>query len=336
VRALHARGADAPTQALTPQAPPRPSPPRQGANAAGRDALAELFPALPALRWVHSASAGVNHLLFPALASAAHITLTNARGVYSASLAEWALFAAAYFAKDLPRLRAQQADARWEPYDVRPPFCAMPIRTRNTRTSVTSRCPRTPIRTQVEELRGRTLGVVGFGDIGRAAARLARAYGMRVLALRRTAPARPDPDAPCDEVFPPERLHDLMAASDYVVMATPLTPETTKLVDRAAIGAMRRRGVFINLGRGPCVEEQALIEALQAGAIRGAALDVFEVEPLPRSSPLWALPNALLSPHCADRTADFQADAMRAFAANAARYVAGQALESVVDKAAGY
>jgi phosphoglycerate dehydrogenase-like enzyme len=110
--------------------------------------------------------------------------------------------------------------------------------------------------------------VVGFGDIGRAAARLARAYGMRVLALRRTPPAagRPDPDAPCDEAFPPERLHDLMAASDYVLMATPLTPETTKLIDGAAIGAMRKRGVFINLGRGPCVDEAALIECVARAA----------------------------------------------------------------------
>ena len=238
------------------------------------------------------------------MVAATDVTLTNARGVYSSSLAEWTLFACAYFAKDFPRMRAAQADARWAPYDV-------------------------------EELRGRTLGVVGFGDIGQAAARLAKAYGMRVVALRRST-APPAPDAPCDAVFPPEQLHALMGASDYVVMATPLTPATTKLVDAAAFGAMKRTGVFINVGRGPCVDEAALTAALQAGSIRGAALDVFEVEPLPASSALWALPNALLSPHCADRTADFQAAAMRAFVANAARYVERKPLDCVVDKAAGY
>jgi phosphoglycerate dehydrogenase-like enzyme len=185
---------------------------------------------------MHTASAGVNHVLFPALV-ASPVTLSNARGVYSHSLAEWTLFAAAYFAKDLPRLLAAKADARWAPYDV-------------------------------EELRGRTLGVVGFGDIGRAAARLARAYGMRVAALRRSA--QPDASLPYDDAYPPERLNDLMAASDYVVMATPLTPETTKLIGAAALGAMKPTGVFINIGRGPCVDEQALIECAAARCWRCA------------------------------------------------------------------
>ena len=202
----------------------------QGANAAGREALAELLPHLPALRWVHTASAGVNHLLCPALAAAREVVLTNARGVYSSSLAEWALFAAAYFAKDLPRMLAAKADARWAPYDV-------------------------------EELRGRTLGVVGFGDIGQATARLAQAYGMRVVATRRRA-APPETDAPCDEFYALDRLPALMAASDYVVMATPLTHETAKLISREAIAAMKPTGVFVNIGRGPCVDEAALIECV--------------------------------------------------------------------------
>ena len=196
--------------------------------AAGREALAELLPHLPALRWVHTASAGVNHLLCPALSAAHRVVLTNARGVYSSSLAEWALFAAAFFAKDLPRMLAAKADARWAPYDV-------------------------------EELRGRTLGVVGFGDIGQATARLAQAYGMRVVATRRRA-APPETDAPCDEFFALDRLPALMAASDYVVMATPLTHETAKLIGRDAIAAMKPTGVFVNIGRGPCVDEAALIE----------------------------------------------------------------------------
>ncbi len=117
---------------------------------------------------------------------------------------------------------------------------------------------------QVEELRGRTLGVVGFGDIGRAAARLAKAYGMRVLALRRSA-SPPEPDAPCDAYVSSDKLAELMGASDYIVMATPLTPQTTKLIDAAAIAAMKPTGVFINIGRGPCVDEAALIECVGVG-----------------------------------------------------------------------
>ena len=175
----------------------------------------------------------MNHLLCPALCDARHVTLTNARGVYSASLAEWALFACAYFAKDLPRLLRAQAGATWAPYDV-------------------------------EELRGRTLGVVGFGDIGQATARLAQAYGMRVVATRRRA-APPEPDTPCDQFYPLHHLPELMATSDYVVMATPLTPETTKLVGREAIAAMKPTGVFINIGRGPCVDEAALTECVTRG-----------------------------------------------------------------------
>jgi phosphoglycerate dehydrogenase-like enzyme len=191
---------------------------------------------LSSLRWVHTASAGVNHLLCPALSEAKGVALTNARGIYSGSLAEWALFACAYFAKDLPRLLAAQATATWAPYDV-------------------------------EELRGRTLGVVGFGDIGQATARLAQAYGMRVIATRRRA-APPEPGAPCDEFYALDRLPALMGASDYVVMATPLTPETTKLVSREAIAAMKPTGVFINIGRGPCVDEAALTECVRLLCMR--------------------------------------------------------------------
>jgi phosphoglycerate dehydrogenase-like enzyme len=125
----------------------------------------------------------------------------------------------------------------------------------------------------VEELRGRTLGIIGFGDIGRAAARLARAYGMRIAALRRGgAAATPDdPAAPCDEAVPPEHLAQLMGTSDYVLLATPLTPETVNIVDAAALAAMKRTGVFINLGRGPCVDEAALTACVAALLLRCCA-----------------------------------------------------------------
>ncbi|KAG2433121.1 hypothetical protein HYH02_012823 [Chlamydomonas schloesseri] len=277
-----------------------------GKNAGKRDDIRALWPRLTHLTWMHSASAGLEHLLFPELVEGP-VTLTNAKGVYSHSLAEYCLTACNWFAKDLPRLRRQQSEAKWEPYDV-------------------------------EELRGKTLGVVGYGDIGQACARLAKAFRMRVVALRRRTELSAEEKAAgvVERMYSPDQLDELMAASDYVVMATPHTPATDKMVGAAAIAAMRPHGVFINLGRGKCVDEKALIAALQAGRIRGAALDVFETEPLPADSPLWRLDNVLLSPHCADRTKEFQFESLEFFLENMGRFMAGQPLANVCDKRSGY
>eukprot|EP00197_Chlamydomonas_leiostraca_P013645 CAMPEP_0202860326 /NCGR_PEP_ID=MMETSP1391-20130828/2081_1 /ASSEMBLY_ACC=CAM_ASM_000867 /TAXON_ID=1034604 /ORGANISM="Chlamydomonas leiostraca, Strain SAG 11-49" /LENGTH=334 /DNA_ID=CAMNT_0049539481 /DNA_START=126 /DNA_END=1130 /DNA_ORIENTATION=- len=277
-----------------------------GARAAKREDLAALWPKLTGLQWMHSSSAGLEHLLFPALVEGP-VTLTNAKGVYSHSLAEYTLTACSWFAKDFPRLARAKAEARWEPYDV-------------------------------EELRGRTLGVIGFGDIGQACARLARAFKMKVVGLRRRTQLTPEEAAEniADKLYSPDQLHELMAVSDYVVMATPHTPQTDKMVNAAALAAMKPTGVFINVGRGKCVDEGALVEVLAAGNIRGAALDVFATEPLPPDSPLWRLPNVLMSPHCADRTKEFQYESLAFFVDNMGRYLAGQPLDNVCDKRAGY
>ncbi|KIY93109.1 hypothetical protein MNEG_14853 [Monoraphidium neglectum] len=255
---------------------------------------------------MHSSSAGLEHLLFPGLVESP-VVLTNAKGVYSHSLAEYSLTCCSWFAKDFPRLLAAKADRRWDPYDV-------------------------------EELRGKTMGVVGYGDIGQAAARLARAFRMRVVALRRRAELSEAEQAEgvLSAVYRPDQLGDLMAASDYVVVATPWTPETDKIISRAAIAAMKPSGVLVNVGRGKCVDEEALIEALSEGRIRGAALDVFATEPLPADSPLWGLPNVLLSPHCADRTKEFQFESLERFVENAKLYVEGKELIAVCDKRSGY
>ncbi|PNW71822.1 hypothetical protein CHLRE_16g689700v5 [Chlamydomonas reinhardtii] len=277
-----------------------------GKNAGKRDDIRALWPRLTNLNWMHSASAGLEHLLFPELVEGP-VTLTNAKGVYSHSLAEYCLTACNWFAKDLPRLRRQQAAGKWEPYDV-------------------------------EELRGKTLGVIGYGDIGQACARLAKAFRMRVVALRRRTELSAEEQAAgiVERMYSPDQLQELMAASDYVVMATPHTPATDKMVGAAAIAAMRPHSVFINLGRGKCVDEKALIAALQEGRIRGAALDVFETEPLPADSPLWGLDNVLMSPHCADRTKEFQFESLDFFIENMGRFLAGQPLANVCDKRNGY
>ncbi len=255
------------------------------------------------LRWVHSISAGVDHLLFPELVES-EVVLTNGRGAFKRALAEFVLAAALYFAKDIPRLKRQQQGRVWRLYDM-------------------------------QELHGKALGIVGYGEIGRASAGLAKAFGMRVLALRRH-PERAAQDTLVDEVVPRDRLRELMERSDFVLISAALTAETRGLVGAAEIAAMRPTAVLFNVGRGPVVAESALIDALTAGRIRGAALDVFEVEPLPSEHPFSQLENVLLSPHTADHVAGWLEQAVEVFLANFTRFAAGEPLANVVDKHAGY
>jgi phosphoglycerate dehydrogenase-like enzyme len=268
----------------------------------GRERLRETLALAPGVRWVHLRSAGIEGSSYPALADGG-VVLTNGRGVFGQSLAEFALAAVFHFAKRLRHLSRQQDERRWEPYEP----------------------------TMVS---GRTMGIVGYGDIGRATAEKARALGMRVVALRRSA--QTDPDPLVEMILPPDGLHALLAQSDFVVVATPLTDETRGLIDAAALAAMKPTAVLVNVGRGPVVDEQALVAALQGGTIAGAALDVFETEPLPAASPLWRLDNVLLSPHSADHVAGWLEDAMACFLQNLRRFTAGEPLANVVDPRRGY
>lgn len=252
--------------------------------------LAPIWPETKRVRWVHSLSAGVEGQLFPELV-ASDVPLTNARGVYKRSLAEWALAAMLFFAKDLRRMLRSQAEARWDQFDV-------------------------------DMLAGATLGVVGFGEIGRAAARLAEGFGMRVEGLGRR--------------HTPEQRLDLMRRSDYLLIAAALTPETRRLIGAEEIAALKPTCVLINVGRGAVVDEAALANALETRSIRGAALDVFEIEPLPADHPFWRLDNVLLSPHTADHTATWLDEAVAMFIENYGRFTRGEPLLNVVDKKAGY
>jgi phosphoglycerate dehydrogenase-like enzyme len=269
-------------------------------GSAGRDRVAPVFRAAPRLRWLHSLAAGLDTLLFPELVDSP-VVLTNARGAYSASLAEWVMGAVLFFAKDLRRLVRRQEMGVWEPFDGR-------------------------------MIEGTTLGIVGYGDIGRAVAERARGFRMKVQAVRRS----PSPDALCERVVGPEARDEVLAASDYVVVTLPLTPETRGLIDAAAFAAMKPDAVFMNIGRGPVVQETALIEALRAGRLRGAALDVFEREPLPPGHPFYTMENVLLSPHTADHVAGWRQDSMRLFLENLARFREGRPLLNVIDKRRGY
>jgi phosphoglycerate dehydrogenase-like enzyme len=263
-----------------------------------------VFLAAPKLAWVHSRNAGLDAFLFPELVKS-DVPLTNGSGVFSAPLGEFALAAMLYFAKDFRRMIRNQIAARWEPFDVL-------------------------------HLAGQTVGIVGYGDIGKEVAWRAKAMGMRVLALKRHPPPPGSELGPVDEMYPTTSLREMIAACDYVVVAAPLTAETHHMVGEAEFAAMKPDAVIINVGRGPVVDESAMIQALAQGKIKGAGLDVFEHEPLAADSPLYAMENVLVSPHCADNTPDWLDNAMKFFIAQFERFRNGEPLLNVVDKHLGY
>lgn len=267
-----------------------------------RDLLRAAFLACPNVRWVHSRAAGLDKMLFPELVESS-VPVTNGKGVFSQSLGEFALAMVLYFAKDIPRMLRSQRAQRWEPFDV-------------------------------EEIAGRTVGIVGYGDIGRAAAWRCHAMGMRVLALKRHAPAEADPLVAA--FYAPRDLHAMLAECDYVVAAAPLTPETHHLIGDPAFAAMKPHAVVVNVGRGPVIDQAALVRALREGRIRGAGLDVFEQEPIPAGDPIYTFENVVVSPHCADNTKDWLNDAMRFFIEQYARFANGEPLQNIVEKQLGY
>jgi phosphoglycerate dehydrogenase-like enzyme len=269
----------------------------------GRELLQQAVRLAPDVPWVHVRWAGLDHVLFPELVDSA-LTLTNSRGVFSSSLAEFVMASVLHFAKDVPRLERQRQACVWEPYPM-------------------------------QEVRGRTLGIVGYGDIGRAVARLARAFGLRVLAVRRQPELSRD-DELVDEVFSSERRREMLERCDVAVVAAPLTPATRGLVGAAEIQALPPHALLVNVGRGAVIDQTALVQALQSGRLRAAALDVFEVEPLPPGHPLWRLSNVLLSPHCADQVAGWLEAATRLFVDNLRRFRDGRPLLNQVDKRQGY
>jgi phosphoglycerate dehydrogenase-like enzyme len=267
------------------------------------DLLRMTFPLAQHAQWVHSLSAGVEKIIFPELAESS-VPLTNSKGVFTDALAEFAIASILFFAKDLRRLVRSQQAGRWDQFDI-------------------------------ELIRGQVLGIVGYGDIGRESARFARALGMKVVAVRRRA-ALSNQDPNLERVYSPDGLREMLAICDYVLVATPLTGETRGMIGEAELSAMKGSAVIVNLGRGPVIVESALIAALAAKRIRGAALDVFDEEPLPDGHPFYGLENVLLSPHSADHTVGWADLAMRVFLENFERFRSGQALQNIVDKKAGY
>jgi phosphoglycerate dehydrogenase-like enzyme len=265
--------------------------------------LSAAIPPARRAKWIHSLWTGVDNVLCPEVL-ASPLPLTNGRGVFRRPLAEWTVGAMLYFAYNMRRMIRQQQAGVWEAFTI-------------------------------EEIQGKTLGIVGYGGIGSTAAELARPFGMRIIALRRR-PELFQTDALVDESFAPAKLDQMMAASDYILLAAPLTEETRGMIGAAQIAAMKPTGVLINVGRGAVVDEPALVHALGNGKIRGAALDVFAVEPLPTDHPFFKMENVLLSPHTADHVRDFIHLAVESFLENLRRFRANEPLLNLVDKHAGY
>ncbi len=240
------------------------------------------------LEWAQASTAGYDHYDLDAL-EAAGIVLTNATGVHGQPMAEWALGAMLGFERELFSARDRQHDGVW-------------------------------LRESGGELASKTIGIVGLGAIGGRTAELASALGCRVIGTKRDPSTAPDA---VDDVYPADELDTVLAQAEYLVLACPLTDETRGLIDRDALRTMPREAVVVNVARGDVVAEDALVESLQQGRIAGAALDVFSTEPLPSNSPLWDLPNVLVTPHVSGSTPHYYDRIAEIFLENFEHFAAG-------------
>lgn len=253
------------------------------------------------LRWVHWAGAGVDAMMFPELAES-DVVLTNSRGVFDVAMAEYVLGFVLSFAKKFPESQSFQGEREW--------------RWRPT-----------------QRIAGASALVVGTGSIGREIARVLGANGMVVSGVARGARAGDDDFV---TIHGSDDLGSALAAADYVIAIPPLTAATAGMFGAAQFKAMKPTARFINMGRGQLIDESALIAALEVGDIAGAALDVFATEPLPETSPLWAMSNVIVSPHMSGDYVGHEEDVVDLFRANFERFQAGQPLANVIDKVLGF
>jgi phosphoglycerate dehydrogenase-like enzyme len=262
----------------------------------------------PDLRWVHSATAGVERVLTPEAAQHG-LTITNGRGVFSEPIAEFTMMMILSVVRRLPELMELQRERTWQPLPAR-------------------------------ELRQVTIGIVGLGSIGRTVARLAIAFGARVIGTRRGPDKDGDLAGPMpeglDRILHQDQLPELLAEADFVVLAVPLTRETDKLMDAQRLALMKPGSWLINVARGRLVDQQALLRALRTGPLEGAVLDTLWEEPLPPSSPLWDAPGLIITPHTSWSSGRVLDRSIELFCDNLARYRDGREMLNLVDPGAGY
>jgi D-2-hydroxyacid dehydrogenase (NADP+) len=265
--------------------------------------IPDLVKRAPGLKWIQTMSAGVENILSPEIISSP-VVLTNVSGIHTVQINELVFGLILAFAKNLPLCLDSQKARKWERF--------------------------TP-----QILQGKTLGIVGLGKIGSAIARTGKHLGMRVLATRRSIKEVAHTRY-VDSVFPANQLDRLLKESDYIVMAVPYTPATDKLLGEKEFALMKPSAFLINIGRGKTLDEEALVRALKEKRLAGAGLDTFAVEPLPPASPLWDMPNVIITPHIAGSADDYMQKALNVFCENLKRYLNGQRLLNVVDKKQGY
>ncbi|KYC38890.1 hydroxyacid dehydrogenase [Scytonema hofmannii PCC 7110] len=263
--------------------------------------LHTVLAAAPRICWQHTPSSGVNHILTPTFLKY-DIVLTNGSGVHAIPMAEFVLNFMLYHAKKVQKLQELQISHYWYKW------------------------------LELEELYNKTLLIIGTGNIGREIALRAKAFGMQIWGSRR----HPEPLPNFDKIVGVNEWRSLLPQADYVVVATPLTPETKGLIDAEALRLMRPSAYLINIARGAIVDESALLTALGEGWIAGAGLDTFETEPLLPESPFWSLPNVFVTPHCSALTPQLRQRIVALFIDNLTRYRNGQLLRNIVDKTVGY
>jgi phosphoglycerate dehydrogenase-like enzyme len=267
----------------------------------------DLLRKAPRLKWIQFASAGVDKAMEAGLLQS-DLILTTSSGIHAVPIGEYVLGSMLMFAHHFHQAARQQAGHQWAHYAS-------------------------------SELRDKTLGIVGYGHIGREVARLALCFGMQVIAMTSQAPgsgAREEGQAQAVTLLAPARLRDLLAQSDYVLVSVPLVTSTHRLIGESELRAMRPSAFLVNISRGRVIDEAALVRVLQEKRIAGAGLDVFETEPLPGDSPLWDMENVILTPHSAGSHQRYNERATALFCDNLRRYLAGEPLINQVDKLRGY
>ena len=264
----------------------------------------------PKLRWLQFPGAGVDSLATTGVLDAnSGVIVTTAAGIHAETISEYVFGSMLMFNWNWPQMVRLQDNHVW------------------ARSA-------TWYHLGGRELAGQTLGIIGLGHIGRRIAQLAHAFGMRVLGMRRSLSGEQDPDV--DQPFLPEQLHELLRLCDYVVISVPLTRETEKLIGEDELRIMRSNAYLVNIARGRVIDEQALIQALREGWIAGAGLDVTDEEPLPSESPLYSMPNVILTPHISGNSAHYDTRLAALFADNLKLYRLGQKLQNQYEPSRGY
>ena len=254
--------------------------------------------ACPSLHWVSVGGAGIDHL---APWDPSRLTVTNAAGVGAETMAQYALASILYFTMGFPKFSARQRQKDWA-------------------------------EGKVASVKGLTLAILGLGHTGRAAASLAAALGMRVVGIR----ANPVATSNVERVLGPSDLDGVLGEADFVLVSLPLTSKTRHLLDKTQFASMKRGAVLIDVSRGGIVRHAALLESLEEGHLRGAALDVFETEPLPSDDPLWNFSNVIITPHCSSVYDGWERRSVEMFCDNVERWQRGEKRHNIVDPCRGY